>query len=167
MSGSKSYVSPEVADERSCSWARLAAPHKRPLLVYHYSRVRYGEFQELASLRFGQLLGEPVKFLYAAGFASRRNLGRGVLVHNEVSRETDHHAEHDVERRVDHAYGGGVRFANRQGYQAMYQQESRDRDYRGQQNDRKPKESRGCYKPRSSSVASTVVADPRYIPRYS
>jgi hypothetical protein len=71
--------SPEVADERSCSWTRLAAPHKRPLLVYHYSRVRYGEFLDLASLRFGQLLGEPVKFLYVPGFAFRRILGRVYL----------------------------------------------------------------------------------------
>ena len=72
-------ASPEVADERSCSWARLAAPHKGPLLVYHYSRVRYCEFLDLASLRFGQLLGEPVKFLYVPGFAFRRILGRVYL----------------------------------------------------------------------------------------
>ena len=72
-------ASPEIVGERSCAWARLATPHKGPLLVHHGSRVRHGEFLILASLRFGQLLGEPVKFLYVPGFAFRRILGRVYL----------------------------------------------------------------------------------------
>ncbi len=78
--------------------------------------------------------------LHGGGFALRRLLGRIVLLPHEEEREPDRHAEHHVESRVDYAGGGVVRLAERQGHQALYQDQPRERH--GQQNDQNAEESR-------------------------
>src|SRR5215211_3829104 len=123
---------PEVLSECLCAGTSLTLPHKRPLLLYHHTNVRFSKPLNLFSIGFGKLLCELVNACYICGLAFHCYSGGIVFIEHDECDKPDYHAEEDVDSSVEGTDGSVVRFTPLYGDQPLYQDYPRHSHWHGE-----------------------------------